>query len=70
MYESDKIESIVFTDGCKNTNNEVNFIEQVEFEVTIEAIIRGDLEIFITAPSGTRSLLLPVKRIYFNNNFG
>lgn len=48
------------TDACMNTINEVNFIEQVEVIVTVRAQVRGLLEIYLTSPMGTRSLILPV----------
>jgi subtilisin-like proprotein convertase family protein len=54
------IEAVLTTDSCRGTVNEVNFIEQVEVVVTIKAPRRGALEIFLTSPMGTRSLILPV----------
>lgn len=54
------IESIIDTNACEGTANEVNYIEQVEIVVTIKASVRGALEIFLTSPSDTRSLILPV----------
>lgn len=59
-HDDNRIESDIDTDSCKNTDNEVNFIEQVEIVVSIRASNRGKLEINITAPSGTKSILLPV----------
>ncbi len=57
---SNSIEATLNTDACSNTVNEVNFIEQVEIIATIKAPIRGMLEIYLTSPMGTRSLILPV----------
>lgn len=53
------IESILFTDSCEDSSDEVNYIEQVEAIVTIKTSQRGALEIYLTSPSGTRTLLLP-----------
>ena len=60
MNQNSKIESVITTDGCENTVDEVKFIEQVEFVVTILTSNRGSLEINITSPGGTKSLLLSV----------
>jgi len=54
------IEAFLVTDACKNTINEINFIEQVELIVTVRAAVRGMIEIYLTSPMGTRSLILPV----------
>ena len=49
------------TDGCANTDNEINYIEQVEIVVSIKTKVRGSLEIYLTSPMGTLNLILPVK---------
>jgi len=46
------------TDACVNTEDEVNWIEQVEIVVTIHTEIRGKLEIHLTSPMGTRAMVL------------
>ncbi|CAB3387502.1 Hypothetical predicted protein [Cloeon dipterum] len=43
------------TAKCKQT---VNFLEHVEFKASIEHPVRGQLEIFLTSPAGTRVQLL------------
>ena len=48
------------TDACDNTMNEVNYIEQVQVVVTLKTEMRGNLEIYLTSPMGTRTLILPV----------
>ena len=50
-----QIEANLYTNACFNTSNEVNFIEQVEIKVSIRTDIRGQLEIYLTSPSGTKS---------------
>jgi hypothetical protein len=55
-----QIEANLYTNACFNTSNEVNFIEQVEIKVSIRTDIRGQLEIYLTSPSGTKSLILSV----------
>lgn len=67
INQDDRIESIITTDGCKNTVDEVKYIEQVEFVVTILTSNRGGLEINITSPGGTKSLLLSVG-LHFNKD--
>lgn len=58
-YSSEILASIT-TNACYSTDNEVNYIEQVEIIVTIEAYKRGSVEIYLTSPMGTNALILPV----------
>jgi hypothetical protein len=60
VAQNGKIESIITTDGCENSADEIKFVEQVEFIVTILTPNRGSLEINVTSPGGTKSLLLSV----------
>jgi subtilisin-like proprotein convertase family protein len=60
VQKIDAIEATLTTDACYNSENEVNFIEQVEIVVSIQAPVRGNLEIFLTSPMGTSALILPV----------
>jgi proprotein convertase subtilisin/kexin type 2 len=46
------------TDACKNTNDEVNYLEHVQAFITLKSSRRGNTVIFITSPLGTRSLML------------
>jgi len=45
-------------DGCRGTDHEVQFAEHVQAVITLTAPVRGEVEIFLTSPSGTRSTLL------------
>ncbi|XP_077988680.1 furin-1-like [Glandiceps talaboti] len=47
------------TAGCENTSNHVLYLEHVQATLTLSHHVRGDLEIYLTSPSGTRSMLLP-----------
>lgn len=54
-------ESLVLTidtNACKGTSNEINYIEHVQAIITLNATRRGDLKLFLTSPSGTRSMIL------------
>lgn len=51
--------SLVNTDGCQGTANEVNYLEHVQAKLTLTYYRRGNLVIHLTSPSGTRSTLLP-----------
>jgi hypothetical protein len=42
------------TDACKNTKDEVNYLEHVQAFVTLKSSRRGNTVIFITSPLGTR----------------
>ena len=46
-------------DGCRGTYQEVQYAEHVQAVVTLSAPVRGEVEIFLTSPAGTRSTLLP-----------
>lgn len=47
------------SDGCLGDyNNAVRYLEHVEAIVTLEASRRGEIEMFLTSPHGTRSTLL------------
>jgi len=45
-------------DGCASSTNVINSLEHVQVSVTLGATRRGELELALTSPSGTRSLLL------------
>ena len=57
------VEAILYSNACLNTTSRVNFIEQVEIICTIRTEIRGNLEIYLTSPSGTKSRILKVRQI-------
>lgn len=42
------------TDACKGTDTEVNYLEHVQAVITANASRRGDLELFLTSPMGTK----------------
>lgn len=56
---STKVILKIRTDGCGGTNREVRFLEHVQAKVSLNAHRRGDVKIYLTSPSGTRSTLLP-----------
>ncbi|CAM4740900.1 unnamed protein product [Rotaria magnacalcarata] len=56
--EKDSLKMTIVTDACKNTKDEVNYIEHVQAFITLKSSRRGNTVIFITSPLGTRSLIL------------
>lgn len=49
----------LYTDGCVNNPDEqVVYVEHVQAIVTLKAPKRGDIQIYLTSPSNTRSVLL------------
>ena len=58
--QNNMVEATLYTNGCSKGSDEVNFMEQVEITVTIETQVRGMLEIYLTSPMGTTTLILPV----------
>lgn len=54
----DRYETFLFTDGCQDSADEVNFIEQVEVIVSLRTPRRGHIELHLTSPQGTRHRIL------------
>ncbi|VDK79502.1 unnamed protein product [Litomosoides sigmodontis] len=49
----------LYTDGCASyPHNKVGYLEHVQAIITLTAPKRGDIQIYLTSPSGTRSTLL------------
>lgn len=46
------------TNACKGSGTEVNYLEHVQAVITVNSTRRGDLELFLTSPMGTRSMIL------------
>ncbi|XP_072433688.1 PC3-like endoprotease variant B isoform X1 [Chiloscyllium punctatum] len=49
------------TNACMNTRNAIDSLEHVQVTVTLSSICRGNLEISLTSPFGTKSMLLAVR---------
>ena len=50
------------TDACAGQKNQVNFLEHIQLVTDIDYTRRGNLMIYITSPSGTRTRLLSPRR--------
>lgn len=48
----------ITTDACQGESTEVRYLEHVQAVLTVNASRRGDLELFLTSPMGTRSMIL------------
>jgi len=46
------------TTSCAGTDTEVNYLEHVQAVITVNATRRGDVELFMRSPMGTRSMIL------------
>lgn len=44
--------------GCRGSYNRVSYLEHVQAQITLSSSWRGEVEIFLTSPSGTKSTLL------------
>ncbi|XP_041369645.1 furin-like protease kpc-1 isoform X2 [Gigantopelta aegis] len=53
-----KITVPLYTDGCVGSGNRVKYLEHVQARITMTASRRGEIQIFLTSPWGTRSRLL------------
>lgn len=52
-------QAFIRADACADTPDEVRFIEQVEVIVSLRTPTRGEIELELTSPMGTRQLILP-----------
>ena len=48
----------LYTDGCEGTVNHVKYLEHVQARITMTSSRRGEIQINLTSPSLTRSILL------------
>ncbi|XP_066900797.1 neuroendocrine convertase 2 [Halyomorpha halys] len=48
----------ITTNSCQGTDTEVNYLEHVQAVITLNATRRGDVQLFLTSPMGTRSMIL------------
>ncbi|CAB4067962.1 PCSK2 [Lepeophtheirus salmonis] len=46
------------TDACAGKDTEVNYLEHVQAVITVNSTRRGDVELFLRSPMGTRSMIL------------
>lgn len=46
------------TNACLGLSTEVRYLEHVQAVITLNASRRGDLELYLTSPMGTRSMIL------------
>ena len=46
------------TNGCYGNSDQVSFLEHVVLKISLRHSKRGDLQIFLTSPAGTRSEIL------------
>jgi len=49
------------TNACAGTETEVNYLEHVQAVITVNSTRRGDVELFLRSPMGTRSLILSTR---------
>lgn len=66
----DKLTVTTVSTGCNGSDNDIQSLEHVIAKVSIKYSRRGDLEIALISPSGTRSVLLPRRaKDYSNRGF-
>lgn len=49
------------TNACAGSDTEVNYLEHVQAVITINSTRRGDIELFLRSPMGTRSMILSTR---------
>lgn len=58
IQSGNKLVLTITTDACQGKDNFVRYLEHVQAVVTVNASRRGDLNINMTSPMGTKSILL------------
>lgn len=58
IQSGDKVVLAITTDACQGKDNFVRYLEHVQAVITVNASRRGDLNINMTSPMGTKSILL------------
>ncbi|ESN98256.1 hypothetical protein HELRODRAFT_84740 [Helobdella robusta] len=53
-----RLELELLSEGCRGTPNKVSYLEHVQAIITLSTSNRGEVQIFLTSPSGTKSTLL------------
>ena len=64
-----KITVYLDTDGCEGVVDHVKYLEHVQARITLTASRRGEIQIFLISPQGTRSTLL-ARRAHDNSREG
>ena len=64
-----KLQVRIESNGCDRTKNHVAYLEHVQAKVTITSSRRGDMQIYLISPQGTRSTLL-ARRVRDNSGEG
>ncbi|XP_067665246.1 neuroendocrine convertase 1-like isoform X1 [Haliotis asinina] len=63
------LEVEIFTSGCVDQDNEINFLEHVILTLSADYTKRGDLSVYLVSPEGTRTTLL-FKRTHDRSSSG
>ncbi|CAI9733773.1 neuroendocrine convertase 1-like isoform X2 [Octopus vulgaris] len=58
LEDGGEVNILVSSDRCENSSNEVMYLEHIQVVMNIDHTHRGDLEIWVISPSGTRTNLL------------
>lgn len=67
---NDTITWRIDTTACHGTDTEVNYLEHVQAVITLNSTRRGDVEMFLTSPRGTRSKILSRRPNDSDGKFG
>nr|CAG4636015.1 EOG090X02T5 [Eubosmina coregoni] len=55
---NDSLVLTIDTRGCQGSETEVNYLEHVQAVISLNSSRRGDVEMFLTSPMGTKSMIL------------
>lgn len=55
--------------GCRESENEINSLEYVQVVLTIEAPVRGAIELYLQSPSGWLNFICKFRTFIIHWNF-
>ncbi|KAK3869911.1 hypothetical protein Pcinc_024806 [Petrolisthes cinctipes] len=58
MTVNESVSLKITTDACSGTETEVLYLEHVQAVITLNATRRGDVQLFLVSPLGTKSMIL------------
>lgn len=63
LHSGQELEIVFDTTGCDGQPNEINFLEHVQLELSMDYTKRGDLGVTMTSPSGLKTVLLTERKL-------
>lgn len=62
------VSSVIHTDGCNNTDDEIELLEHIQATIKYSYSLRGACQFYLISPSGTKSQLLSRRGLDLQSN--